>query len=367
MKANEHNIASKLERILRALVLVAVGSIAPQALGGPLGELYLTSKTEHGGGKSTITVVQGTTVNRSWNAQHGNEIPIAVGSTVRTLGLLNVPAPGDVGAEYSISGLATGTAYPMPISSPPTVQFLDGATDGVSHNFAWDINNNTAYQFDLNWANPQILFTLTDTNSRAGITFDPTNDSLWLSGYGSSTIEDRSLAGGLLSSFTVGHIQNTALAFDPADGTLWMGTSTLLGTFQQYSRSGQLLGSQFYASLTATGTLGGEFQLNFLPGDFNRDSHVNGADISAMMAALADLPAYKSMKNLDDAQLAAIGDVNRDGQLNNADLQSLLNLLKAGGGSMNSVPEPSSLALGLAVFAALGWRIRRNQGQSQQH
>jgi hypothetical protein len=189
----------------------------------------------------------------------------------------------------------------------------------VLHNYAWDINNNAAYQFDLNWANPQILFTLSDTNSRAGITFDSTNDSLWLSGYGTTSIEDRSLSGGLLSSFTVAHIQNSALALDPADGTLWMGTSTSLGTFQQYSRSGQLLSTQFYPTLTTVGILGGEFQVNFLRGDFTRDGHVNAADVTAMLSALTDLNGYELSKGLNDSQLQAIGDVNGDRQVTNAE------------------------------------------------
>jgi hypothetical protein len=144
---------------------------------------------------------------------------------------------------------------------------------------------------------------------------------LWLSGYGTSTIEDRSLDDQLLSSFTVGHIQNGALALDPADGTLWMGTSSSLGTFQQYSRSGQLLSSQFYPSLAASGILGGEFQQSFVRGDFTRDGRVTLSDISAMEMALADLPSYESGHLLGALQLAAIGDFDGDGSVTNRDIQ----------------------------------------------
>ena len=91
-------------------------------------------------------------------------------------------------------------------------------------------------------------------------------------------------------------------------------------------------------------------------GDFNRDGHVNSADIPAMLAALADLNAYKSAHALSDADLLTIGDVDGDGKVTNADVQSLLTLLKYGGGSTTPVPEPASLTLGLIGLCA---RLRR--------
>ena len=102
---------------------------------------------------------------------------------------------------------------------------------------------------------------------------------------------------------------------------------------------------------------------NFLPGDFNRDGHVNAADIPAMVTALADLNAYKSANSLTSAQLLSIGDIDLSGTVTNADVQTLLNLLKGGGGSLATVPEPASLSLLLAgILGVLLGRARGNDG-----
>ena len=52
---------------------------------------------------------------------------------------------------------------------------------------------------------------------------------------------------------------------------------------------------------------------SFAGGDFNRDGHVNVADIPTMLAALTDLNAYKANKGLTDGQLLSIGDVDDRG------------------------------------------------------
>ena len=82
-----------------------------------------------------------------------------------------------------------------------------------------------------------------------------------------------------------------------------------------------------------------------LLGDFNLDGHVNAADIGPAMQALTNPIGYETQYGVSAAIVPVIGDVNGDTQFTNADLQALLDLLKSGGGSSDSVPEPASLVL----------------------
>src|SRR5262249_49662429 len=100
--------------------------------------------------------------------------------------------------------------------------------------------------------------------------------------------------------------------------------------------SGVITGSPTTLTLTA---------LPALRGDFNLDGQVSSADLPVMLQALTGLNTFQADNKLSAEDLLAIGDTNGDGNISNADLQALLNALKSGGGSINTLPEPSSLVL----------------------
>jgi hypothetical protein len=99
-----------------------------------------------------------------------------------------------------------------------------------------------------------------------------------------------------------------------------------------------------------------------LTGDFNRDGHIDAADIVPAMEALTNPSTYATDFGLTDPNLSLIEDVNGDSSFTNADLQALLDLLKSGGGSADSVPEPPSLMLAtLALLAVYSYRHLHQQ------
>jgi T5SS/PEP-CTERM-associated repeat protein len=94
------------------------------------------------------------------------------------------------------------------------------------------------------------------------------------------------------------------------------------------------------------------FDTNFRPGDMNRNGLVDVADVSALLSALSDLSSYQATHGpgggaLTSGQLLEIADLDYDNLVTNADLQGLIVALAngGGGGSLNAVPEPTSLAL----------------------
>jgi hypothetical protein len=93
-------------------------------------------------------------------------------------------------------------------------------------------------------------------------------------------------------------------------------------------------------------------------GDLDLDGSVTSADISALMAALADLDAYKAKFGLTADDLLALSDVNSDSVVTNADLQSLIvRLANSGGGSVAAIPEPTSLDLAVVAMALAVTRV----------
>jgi hypothetical protein len=102
--------------------------------------------------------------------------------------------------------------------------------------------------------------------------------------------------------------------------------------------------------------------ISVLPGDFNQDGALTGADISAMLSALTNRAAYESAKGFSDAQFLTLGDFDHSGEVTNADIQPLLAAIASaengGGSALASVPEPSSLAILFLGMLTVSPRIR---------
>ncbi len=179
------------------------------------------------GDQSTFHVIQGGVLLRSWSPAPGTaqyQYPLVVTNTIRTMGA----NPGEIGAEYDFNGVDLTTRYTHPAT--PACAW-DGTTDGTYH-YTIDTAGGV-YRLDRDWTNPVRLF---GAGSIGSLTYDPTNDSLWVSQFSTATITEYTLAGLALRSFTTGHTQNMALALDHVDGTLWLHDRTTQGTFERGPR-----------------------------------------------------------------------------------------------------------------------------------
>jgi hypothetical protein len=147
---------------------------------------------------------------------------------------------------------------------------------------------------------------------------------------------------------------------NPATGGAGFEEDASSGTVLSIQNDYQFSGNTF--PVTGDYGLVTEFNADVTPvymlGDVNLDNHVNASDITSMMTALTNINSYETLKGLSDSELSHIGDVNQDGKFSNADLQALLDYLKAGHGSTNSVPEPSTFVLAVLALGILGVRRR---------
>lgn len=224
---------------------------------GPASTYFLTA-----GDQGNIVTIQGSTATTTPATSFGQYTIVVLGAAIRTTGSL----PNAQGREYTLSGAATGTIFALP---NPISNAFDATTDGIS-NFLVDFTNQIVFRTNLDYTNPVALFSVTG-GSFLGITYDPTNNSLWLSQFGGTLVKDFSLTGSVLSSFTAttaggGSLGSlSSLALEYSTGTLWLGSQTTQGTFYQYSKTGTLLQTVTYANLTGQNTLGGEFAFAAIP------------------------------------------------------------------------------------------------------
>ena len=220
---------------------------------GPTSEYYLTA-----GQQGAAAVVQASDVKRTWVEHHPDtpgQYAVAVLNTVRIMGAF-LDRIYTIGSEYNLQGVYTGYDFPFVVQG---AGFWDGASDGT-HNYSVDYNNGGVYRFDTFWGYPAKIFST--SQHYLGITFDQSNNTLWISNWDTGVVEHRSINGQVLSTFPSALVKPTCLALDPADGTLWMGSQNNLGTFYQFAQDGTLKGTRIYPQLSNLNTLGGEFRVN---------------------------------------------------------------------------------------------------------
>jgi hypothetical protein len=242
--------------LLSVLALGASGSLAGQVVIGPTSTYYLTD-----GDSRQLVIVSGagyTVKNYASGAQ--SEYPVAVNGSIYTAGGRSFDQPGSV---YDLAGnfLRAGGAWTL----GTTDSFWDGTTDGT-FNYAYNFGQGGVYRFNSDWSGGTLLFAFGNASEYLGITYDPTDNTLWVSGWSNNTVVNLSMTGTILGSFTATNFTNslTSLALDHADGTLWMGSQNSQGVFAQYTKTGTLLGTVNFG-FSSNNTLGGEFNFQIVP------------------------------------------------------------------------------------------------------
>lgn len=229
--------------VLAVALAAGTGGVCP----AQTSEYYL-----HSGDQDTFTVIQNGAIVRQWGLAPNTsryQYPMVVRDTIRTTGA-NV---GDTGAEYSLTGTDLGARYTHPAG---TSRCWDGATNGT-HFFTIDTAG-AVWQFNDDWTDPIFLFS---AGGIGALAYDPDNNSLWVGTFsGATNLTQYSLSGNVISSFSTGHTQNMAVALDPADGTLWIHDRTAQGTFEQWTRTGQRLQRIAVPGMSGQNALSGEFR-----------------------------------------------------------------------------------------------------------
>ena len=254
---------------------------------GPISPYYLSDYTGQ-----TIYVVQGNAVIDTFpwasSATYSSGM-IAVSGLVESRGFGEFP---NTGAEYTLAGAPTGNVNPYVLPAGiASENAYDGASDGQYNYYVQysGIDTSSAYvenvyQTGLNWQDPTLLFSVQSSPGAAdeyiGIAYDSLNNSLWVSGWSATAVNDYSLSGTLLSSFA-GPTRLAALAYDPADNTLW-GSSSETNLLYQYSLAGVLL---------QAGTPAGLVEGNYLGGDMSTGSGSGVPEPATTVLVVAGLAA----------------------------------------------------------------------------
>ncbi len=197
-----------------------------------------------------ILVIQGGAVVSSFPASpQQRAFPIAVVDTVRTTGY----ATNETGGEYALDGTPTGATYPLMQGNIMS----DGSTDGVDYNYGISFTGQV-WRYDRDWNNGVMLFDAGGDGRKAGIAYDPTDGTLWLSADRAAGIFHYDTDGNLLGQFDTQPNLDWNLALEPSSGTLWV-SSYRTSDLHNYAKDGTYLGSTNVPGMTASSFFSGEF------------------------------------------------------------------------------------------------------------
>lgn len=204
-----------------------------------------------GDGRRVLEVKGGSIVNTFPAVPQQRAFPIAVVDTIRTTGY----ALNETGGEYKLDGTSTGAQYPLLQGSVMS----DGGTDADQFNYGISFTGNV-WRYDRDWDNGVFLFdsTANDGLRKAGITYDPSDGTLWLSADRAAGIFHFKTDGTLLGNFnTVGNL-DWALGLEPSTDTLWV-SEWQSESLSQYKKDGTFLGTVKVPGMRGRSFLSGEF------------------------------------------------------------------------------------------------------------
>jgi PEP-CTERM motif len=233
-----------------AVVLVLVAGTAQASQIGPIGTYYLTDYINLTTFQSSLDAIQGNNYVQNPSIYQYQEGPIAVfaGSGVlRTTGYQTGAGGGEYAPVPSLTVSPTGPTY---TNNWQNDLYYDSTTNGSS-NFLVGLSLGNVIETSTTFGGGTVLFNTGQVDSM-GITYDRTNNSLWIQNSETGVITDYTLTGGVITSFATNAGSNTnysatALALD-VDHTLWFDDYGA-GTIEHYTTTGTYLGSASYAGL----------------------------------------------------------------------------------------------------------------------
>lgn len=205
---------------------------------------YITDGTS-GVGRTHVWQAGSESFNYQWAA--AGEMPIAIGNfgsgnrVRQAVGqpLSGNPEPGD---EYLMNGTATGFQNLWNSGNPLVVTGYDATYDGRGSIYMVDwggANDGSVYRYDSNYGNRTFMFKA--NHGDLGITYDSGTNTIWTANFNNGLVQQWSMTGVPLLSFTSLFGTAAALAFDEADQTLWMSDGQVSHWIINYDRNGNFI------------------------------------------------------------------------------------------------------------------------------